>query len=381
MARKSNYNEGTIRERADGFWEVRIRFEDGKQKSFYVKGARKDALALKRQLIAKRDRGAIIVMDHQTTLAKYLTQWLASKTDIRPRTRERYEGEIRNHIIPALGNIKLAKLTRQHILAFFEEKRRSGLSDGSISNLRSVLSGALTDAVNDDILPRNVASHVKGIKRQRPEMTHWTAEQAKTFLAAIAERHDPLEAFYVLALTTGMRRGEILALHWRDVDLKNGTLKVRNTLRVEKGSHFYFEPPKTTAGIREIPLPELAINALMQLKRAEKVVSLGGKIPGSNHTDLIFKTDVGTPWRGNHILQRHFEPLCRELGLPRIRLHDLRHTCASLLYALGYQDVDIAKILGHSNASITREIYIHSDSERLRSASNALNTLLSADFA
>lgn len=370
---KRGHHEGSIRQHHTGRWEVRVTL-DGKQKSFYA-DTEKEARAKRRQIVADRDKGAMVVTDHQTTLGKYLTNWLTAKTDLKPLSHKRYTQQVHLHIIPALGRIKLANLTRQQVSEFYEQQRRSGLSAGSIQQMHAILRTALNDAVADEIISRNVAAGIKGMKAKSTEKAHWTAEQAKFFLGAV--EGDALEAFYVLALTTGMRRSELLALRWTDIDLQKGIVHVRHTLRWMQSGAFVLDTPKTEAGRRQIPLTEMAINSLTRLQRAEKVKKLAAGAEWSNSAGFIFTTASGNPLRGNHILQRQFEPLCRKLGLPRIRLHDLRHTCASLLYALGYQDVEIAKVLGHSSPSVTREIYIHTDVERLRGASDRLNALLS----
>lgn len=156
-----------------------------------------------------------------------------------------------------------------------------------------------------------------------------------------------------------MRRGEILALDWAHVDLDRGHAAVEYTLQDNKGGRFSIEPPKTDKSRRRMPLNRTAIAALRRHKARQNERRLAAGDTWQDTRGLVFTTPLGAPVRGNHILQRHFEPLCRSLGLPRIRLHDLRHTAASLWYDAGYQTEVVSKLLGHSSTNVTSNIYIH----------------------
>ena len=185
---------------------------------------------------------------------------------------------------------------------------------------------------------------------------------------------DPLEAFYTLAINTGMRRGELLALHWKDVHLDEGNAAVKYTLQDEKGGRFTFAPPKTDKSQRMVPLNQTAIRALRghRKRQLEQRLTMG---EAWQEHDLVFTTAIGGPMRGNHILQRHFVPLCRRLGLPRIRLHDLRHTAATLLLVQKIQTEVVARILGHSSPDIAAEIYMHVTSKMQQDAPESLDQL------
>jgi integrase len=180
----------------------------------------------------------------------------------------------------------------------------------------------------------------------------------------------------VLAITTGIRRGEALALHWKDVDLDNRRIYIRYTLQDLKGGVFAVAPPKTESSRRPITLTELAVAALRRHRDAQRAQAEASGAAW-HEQDLVFTTAVGGPVRGNHILQRHFEPLCRQLGLPRIRLHDLRHTLASLLLRNQIPAKVAQEMLGHTTISMTLDIYSHVLPDMQQQAAASLDRLLS----
>ncbi|HUY78384.1 MAG TPA: site-specific integrase [Ktedonobacterales bacterium] len=207
-------------------------------------------------------------------------------------------------------------------------------------------------------------------------MQFFTPAQARIFLQGI--HGEPLEAFYVLALNTGMRCGEILALHWANVHLDATLphLEVKFTLQDEQGGRFAFAPPKTRSGRRYIPLNQTVMGALRAHRiRQEAQRQVAKSVSVWQEEDLVFTTAIGGPLRGNHILQRQFEPLCRRLGLPRIRLHDLRHTAATLMLANHQPTEFVSKVLGHSTPSITSDIYLHVTTPMTYEAVSSLDQL------
>ena len=204
-------------------------------------------------------------------------------------------------------------------------------------------------------------------------MKTFTPEQAKLFLDSI--RGEPLEAFYVLCLTTGMRRGEALVLHWQDVDLERGTVSIRYTLQDLKDGEFAFALPKTDKSRRVVRLTQLAVAALKGLReRQEEARRVAGDV--WREQDLVFTTAIGGALRGNHILQRDFTPLCERLGLPRIRLHDLRHTLATLLFVNRIPTKVVQEMLGHSDVGMTLDVYSHVLPEMQAETAESLDNLL-----
>jgi integrase len=367
------HNEGSIFKRHDGRWTAMVSLPGGKRKSFY--GATRQEVQRK-LAAAQRDleQGLPIVAERQM-LGQYLTEWLLTQqARLRPRSFVRYHDEVYLHTLPTLGHMRLSQLTAQHLERLYADKLAEGFSAASVQHLHAVLHKALADAERLELVPRNVATLARGPRAKRQEMHFFTPEQARIFVRGI--QGDPLEAFYVLAINTGMRRGELLALHWSEVHL-GGTapyLDVKYTLQDERQGRFTFAAPKTERGRRRVPLNQTSVQTLRthQAHQEEQRQVLGSVW---QEQDLVFTTAVGGPLRGNHILQRQFEPLCRRLGLPRIRLHDLRHTAATLMLVNHQPTETVSKVLGHSTPSITSDIYVHVTSDMTEAAVATLDRL------
>jgi integrase len=208
----------------------------------------------------------------------------------------------------------------------------------------------------DGLIPRNVTDAVKAPRPEHKEIKPLLSEQARALLEA-AQR-DRLEALYVLAVTTGMRQGELLGLRWEDVDFEAETLQVRRTLFTRAGRGFSFSPPKTSKGRRSIKLPEVAKRSLKKHRKAqlEEKMKLAGLWEDNG---LVFATRFGTPVRRQELITRSFKPLLKKAGLPNIRFHDLRHTCATLLLGKGVHAKFVQELLGHATISITLDTYSH----------------------
>ena len=229
------------------------------------------------------------------------------------------------------------------------------------------------EAARFGLLQRNVAALVRAPRPTGHEMHVLTPSQARILLASIVG--DPLETLYVLALTTGMQRGELLALHWSEIDLEAGFLQVRWTLQHMTGGIYVLTPPKTARSRHKIALTTRAIKALREQKARQQALREAAKAAW-NKEDFVFTTALGHPIRGNHILQRQFAPLLAKAGLPSIRFHDLRHTAATLLLLRGIHPKVVSEMLGHSAISMTLEIYSHVLPDMQRDAVDALNKLL-----
>jgi len=371
MAGRRGNHEGTITKRADGRWEARITLEHGTRMCLYT-ATRAEVARKLAKLHHDADLGLPIVSEQQT-VEQYLLSWLSTvEVRLRPRSFVRYRAAVRLHIVPALGRVRLAKLSAQQIESLYAAKLKEGLAPASVQRLHAALHKALADAERLGLVARNAASKAQAPRAERKEMRYFTPDQARSFLRAIAG--DPLEAFYALAINTGMRRGELLALHWADVHLDEGYAEVKFTLQDEKGGVFSFAPPKTEKSLRRVPLNQTAARALREHRTRQLQQRLAaGTI--WREQDLVFCTVLGGPLRGNHILQRHFEPLCKRLGLPRIRLHDLRHTAATLWLAQRIPTEVVSAMLGHSSPSITSDIYMHVTSDMQKEAAASLDRL------
>jgi integrase len=244
------------------------------------------------------------------------------------RAWQRYEEDVRLRIVPAFGRTPLARLTAQQVQTVYTAKLGEGLAPGTVAHVHAVLRRALGEAQRLGPVQRNVATLVKAPRPAKHEMHTLTPEEARRLLEVATD--DRLEALYMLALTTGMRRGELLALHWTDVDLEDGYVQVRYTLQHLKDDAYTFASPKTEHSRRKVSLTATAIATLR--RRATRQLderALAG--PAWQEENLVFTNALGGPLRANHVLQRQFAPLLRRVGLPLIRFHDLRHTAATLI--------------------------------------------------
>ena len=357
--KRRGHNEGSIYKRADGRWAsvLDLGYENGKRrrKTFYGKTRRE----VQEQLTAaSRDqqRGIFMAVPQRLTVGQFLTRWL--KDSVHPSVREStyvgYEVQVRRHIVPALGDTPLAKLQPQHLQSYYRAQLDSGLSPRTVQFQHRILHLALGKAVRWGSAARNIAELVDAPRVPAKMMKALNPTQAKAFLEAVGQ--DRLEALYVLTLCTGLRRGEVLALSWNDMDLDNGTLAVRQTLVKVKGGWSLSEP-KTAGSRRVVRLPSVALNAL----RRHRVRQLQERLLAGSRwqeTGLVFTTSIGSLIDGNNLL-RAFQRHLQRLGLPVMPFHGLRHSAATLMLALGIQPKVVAEMLGHSRIGITMDIYSH----------------------
>ena len=359
MSKKRGNGEGSISRRKDGGWmgQYAVHTAEGrKRKTVYAK-TRKEVAAKLVKVLSNREDG--LTFDAKNlTLGKYLDLWLKDSVQdtVRLSTYQGYERNARLHIKPALGRIKLDRLTPVHVRGLYRERMEAGLSHRMVQLVHTTLHKALKQAVNDGLIPRNVTEAVKAPRPVKKEMQALNPEQAR---ALLGEAHGHrLEALYALAVTTGMRQGELLGLKWEDVDLEARTIRIRRTLSTAMGGGISFNPPKTAKSRRSIRLTELAVSSLKWHRKAqlEERMKLAGL--WKDH-DLVFTTGVGTPMSRADLITRSFKPLLKKAELPDIRFHDLRHTCATLLLGRGVHVKLVQELLGHSTIAVTLDTYSH----------------------
>jgi integrase len=330
-------------------------------KRYYVSAKTKTETEQKlRQAMTDADRGLVFDAGAQT-VSEYMLHWLEdfAKTDLAPRTYHNYKLQIRTHIIPAFGTMRLSKLDTPNVQALYSAKLRDGLKPSSVRYIHAVLHRALSKAVDLRLIARNPAASADPPKVRREEITPLDTHQTRVFLdAARGEKH---EALYVLSLTCGLRIGESLGLKWSDIDLEAGTLRVNRQLQRmrkegDKSGTLVFSEPKN-ASRRTIDLPQRAIEAL----RNHRKTQLEEKLRASSYEDsgFVFATSKGTPLDAQNIVNRHFKPLLKHTGLPDKRWHDLRHTCATLLLGRGVHPKLVQHLLGHASITITLDLYSH----------------------
>ena len=310
-----------------------------------------------------KQRDGIAVDAGRMTVGEYLDEWLTGITpSLRATTAQSYRKLMRDHVIRHVGNVRLVDLAAPRIRMLHAELLENGrvdtmggLSPTTVATVHRVLSHALKDAVTAGLLPRNPAAIVKPPRRARPQWRVWSAEQVQRFLQAAAD--DRLHALWALLVTTGLRRGEALALRWDDVDLEAGRLRVQRSFTTA-GYEVHLTEPKTAAGRRSVSLDPQTTRILGEHRRrqAEERLRVG---PPWNDTGLVFTDELGRaihPMRA-YVLFR--ELVWRNPLLPRIRLHDLRHTAATLALAAGVHPKVVQERLGHANIAITLDTYSH----------------------
>jgi integrase len=292
------------------------------------------------------------------TIAEYFDKWLKNSVrgSVRRSTFDCYEVICWRHIIPALGGMKLSRLTPVHVQEFYRGRLDSGLASASVHKCHTVLHKALSQAVEWHLIPRNVCDAVKAPRPvPKEEMRTLSPQETRRLLETASG--DRLEALYVLAVTTGMRQGELLGLKWQDVALEAETLRVRRTL-TRHGGKMALGEPKTKKSRRTIHLTEAAVQALKAHSnhQLEEVEQLGDAYQDQG---LVFTTQVGTLINPTNLRKRSFAPLLNKTGLPHIRFHDLRHTCATLLLSRNVHPKFVQELLGHATIVITLDTYSH----------------------
>jgi integrase len=299
----------------------------------------------------------IVFDDENMTVSEYMERWLedSAKGDLGHRAYHNYRLQIRRHISPSLGRIKLSKLTATHVQSLYAAKLRDELKPSSVRYIHAVLHRALEQAVRFNLMPFNPAAKVDPPKVRQEEIMPLDTAQAHVFLDAA--RGDRFEALYVVSLTVGLRMGEALGLRWSDIDLDKRTLRVSRQLqRMRDGGGLVFSEPKN-ASRRTVDLPQRAQHALQRHRKAQAEERL--QAASYEDSELVFTTTIGTPVDAQNVINRHFKPLLKRAGLPDIRWHDLRHTYATLLLARGTHPTYVQRSLGHASVQLTLDRYSH----------------------
>lgn len=372
MSKRAN-GDGSIWQRADGRWCAAhyVPKPGGGRIRKYVYGqSREDVRRKLTEIIRNVDQGVPVPVGGQS-VAEYLAEWLRYiRLLVRESTYAAYESNVRLHIVPGIGRRKLDKLSTRDVRLMLDDLRTNGRRPRLVQYVHATLRTALEHAVREELLARNVARLVKVPRPQRAEREALSVEGAKTLLKAA--EGDRLHALYVVVLLLGLRRSEVTGLYWRDVDLAAGTLTVRQTLH-RTGDGLVFLPPKTQRSRRTVPLPPAVSDALDRHRSRQKDERAAhGSWPDS---DLVFTTPRGTPVEPRN-LSRMFGELADRAGIGQVRLHELRHTCVSLLLALGVHPRVVMEIVGHSAIEMTMNVYGHVALDTQREALGRLDDLL-----
>jgi integrase len=379
---------GSIRRRGKMTWE--LTFDLGPdpvtgertRRFISVKGKRRDAERVLAEEIHQRNTG-IDVAHGKLTVKQYLNRWLTdyAATNVSPATLVRYEGIVANHLLPAIGRIQLSDLRPAHIQRAYagalspggrKDRRAGALSARTVLQHHRVLREALAHAVRWQLIARNPADAVATPKPARHEMRVLDRREAWSLLDSCAQ--NPLHCLIYMALVTGARLGELLALRWCDIDGTTGTIRVTRTAQRMPGKGIVFHAPKTHRSIRPIALSPVALRVLKTHRTAQAEHRLA---MGSDYVDqdLIFATALGTPLDGTNVT-RNFQRLARDADLGHVRFHDLRHSAATLMLAAGTNPKIVSERLGHATVNITLDTYSHVLPDMQREAALAIDQLL-----
>jgi integrase len=371
--KRRGHGEGSIYQRRDARWVGSLTLEDGKRKYFYGKTRRE--VQEKLRVALNEQKQGMLATGPQQTVKHYLEYWLEEvhRPTVRLGTYTEYRKVIDGYILPDLGHIQMQKLTVQQVQALYTRKLKDGYAARTVRLLHAILHKALSHAVRIHLVSRNVCDLVSPPRVAGQEMQSLTIEQAQRLLTAARGCH--LEALLTLAIATGMREGELLALRWSDVSFEKMFLQVCRTVRRIPGHGHVESEPKTQKSRRKITLTPHLVEVLKEHRvRQEEARRAAGFV--WKEQNLVFCNR-----RGNFIepseLFRSFQKLLKEAGLPRMRFHDLRHSAASILLVMGVHPKVVQELLGHSNIAMTLNIYSHVLPSLQQEAMERLSDLLS----
>ena len=370
MAKRRPSGDGMVRKRDDGRWEGRIvvgHKENGDSIFRYIYAPTQKELSAKLRQHIDNYQGANLTEQSRMTLGEWLDQWLENMADtLRPNTLRNYRSYIENHIRPSLGDKQLARLAPRDVQRFYE-KLGGSLASGTVRRIHTTLHGALKAAQQAHLIASNPTEQIIAPKFSYGAKQILTDEQLDVFMQIIAEDEIWCDFFYT-ELTTGLRRGEICGLKWEDFDEVSGTLKICRTVYREDGGGLTAGDTKTSAGTRKIVLP-LSTAALLSKRKASAM------------TEWIFPNplkpeqpaDPGSAYR-------RLKVLLKQVGLPSIRFHDLRHTFATHALASGVDVKTLSGILGHTRAAFTLDTYTHTTGDMQKRASEVVGDFLTDIF-
>jgi integrase len=365
--------EGSIYQRNDGTWEAKLSLgttPDGRRirKSVYgdTKAAVLEALAR-----ARFESGQGYPDGEKLTVARFLEMWLRDHVDshTRPNTRKSYRYTVSQYLNPAIGALRLSELRPTSMDGLRAAMKTAKVPPASAFYACVVFKGAIRWAAEKEVI-KAYPFHATRLQRPvRPKMKTWSSEQALAFLANREEAGDRLWAFYVTALATGLRHGELLALRWEDLDFQARTVSVKHNLleyRENGRTCFALQPVKTEAGEATLHLPPFAVAALAR-----------HRLEHGAGSEFVFMTTTGTHYMKTNVTFA-FRQAVEAMGLKMIRIHDLRHTCATLLLESGQSIKEIQAQLRHGDAGTTANTYAHVTEKMKKGTADVMQGIMSA---
>ncbi len=393
-SKKRVNGQGSIYQRKDGRWAgaAFVLGADGTYRRVPVYGSTAEDVDAKLTAIKNRSNQGLPADATGWTVGKYAEHWLThvATPKLRPTTLARYRSLVRQYIVPAIGRKRLPALTPADVRLLLAraaatrtpgrpgqpEAERPTVSARTVQQVHAVLRAMLNHAMREELIGRNVARLAQPPTPEREEIRPWTDAEARAFLTGC--RSHRLYALFVVALALGLRRGEALGLRWVDVDFATGQLRVWQTLQRVRGEGVVFGPPKSRRSRRVLTMPGVVVDALRQYRARQQQDRAAA---GDTWTDsrLVFTTTTGGHLEPRN-LNTTFARLLVRTAVRPIRLHDLRHTCATLLLSRGVSPRMVMDILGHSQIAVTMNTYGHAIPAMQHEAAGHMDAALGDDL-
>lgn len=363
---------GSLQIKNDTFYVVLNKYENGKRKQKWiptglpVKGNKRKAERILQDKIREYENPAL---NNSILFSTWIRNWLNTiKEQVDEITYQGYLTNANARVLPFFEDlgIQLKDITKEVLQAYFDEQIKRGRLDGkgsisaaSLKQYKNIINQSLNEAVRDDLIPSNPCQYVKLPKIQKYESNYYNEEQLKRLFEVI--ENDPLSSLIKITVLYGLRRSEVLGIKWDSIDFVGKRLTIKHTVAkvsktVEK------DKTKNSSSRRSFPLTDEVLQIFLDLKKQEENNKLFiGK--GYHNNEYVFKWPDGRPFAPDYVTY-HFSDLLKKNGLPHIRFHELRHSCASLLFNNGYNIKDVQEYMGHADIGITADIYGHLDTGR-----------------
>jgi integrase len=377
MNKRRGNNEGSVYQRADGRWTGAITTGGGRtrQQRRYVYGRTREEAAYKLQELQNQARTGSLPENGHLTVATWAARWLEEKElTVSHQTYADYEVTVRNHIVPQLGSLRLAKLAVTDVQGWLKYLSDEGMAPSTLKSRAVRLRSMLERAVQLELIARNPAARIKMPRVKKRDVPVLTSEEIRHLIGA--SRGHRLEALFVLALTVGARQSELLGLQWSDVHWDQAELSISRKLKANKGGGFNLEEPKRESR-RRVALTTYAIDALrrQRARQSEEALALGPA--WSNPWGLMFTNEVGGPIHKDNLYKRQFKPWLHSTNLRHaLTFHDLRHVAATFALGQGVPLPIVSAMLGHKDQATTLRIYSHTMPSQQRAAADAFEGML-----
>lgn len=372
MAKRRGNLEGSIYQLPSGKWRAQINIHGTRLSQ--TAETKKDCQRWLRTVVNKDEMG-FDFNKSKVMYDEFIRNWLISaKPSLQPRTWSQYNQLARDHIIPYLGKIKMIELTAGQIQSLYDRRLQHGVGPRTVQLVHAVIHRSLNHAVKIGVLSRNPDDATIPPKPKKKEMAFFDEDQVQLFLIVAQANQPRFFPLYRLAVTTGMRQGELLGLKWDDVDWVRRDIHVRRQVRTLPSGGLELAIPKTMAGKRKITIDVETLNILKTHQRLQ-IQRAYDKGSSWNENNLVFPNTVGNPMWSQRIISA-FMKILNDAGLPKIRFHDLRHTAASLMLNNGIPVLAVSQRLGHARPSITLDIYGHLIPSQQEAAAELISSLV-----